>query len=80
MLKQQEVNQFRVVDLNSWGEKCLTRKKIRMANLLEIAEPDEALYREIMLALGYKNNKVQFLELSTIMPYSEIKTLKNQDL
>ncbi|NWF75120.1 MAG: DUF2851 family protein, partial [Nitrospirae bacterium] len=39
-----------------------------------------ALYREIMLALGYKNNKVQFLELSTIMPYSEIKTLKNQDL
>lgn len=67
-------------DLDSWGEKCLARKKTRMANLLKIAEPDEALYREIMLALGYKNNNVQFLELSTITPYSEIKTLKTQRL
>ena len=80
MLKQQGVNQFGVADLDSWGEKCLARKKTRMANLLKIAEPDEALYREIMLALGYKNNNVQFLELSTITPYSEIKTLKTQRL
>ena len=66
--------------LNRWGEKCLARKKHRMSNLLKIANPDEALYREILLALGYKNNKVQFLELATITPYSEIKTLKNRIL
>jgi len=58
------------INLDLWGEKCISRKKQRMANLLKIAEPDEVLYREIMLALGYKNNKVQFLELSTIAPYS----------
>ena len=40
----------------------------RMENLLKIANPDEALYRELMLALGYKNNKVQFLELAMILP------------
>lgn len=68
------------INLDLWGEKCLSRKKQRMANLLKIAEPDEALYREIMLSLGYKNNKVQFLELSTIVPFSKIKALKNQNL
>lgn len=41
--------------LNHWGERCLSRKKARMANLLKIAVPDEALYREIMFALGYRN-------------------------
>jgi hypothetical protein len=62
---------FNADTLKDWGEKCLTRKKHRMTNLLKIAKPDEALYREIMLALGYKSNKVQFLELATITPYSE---------
>lgn len=65
--------------LDQWGERCLSRKKARMTNLLKIANPDEALYREIMLALGYRNNKVQFLELATITPYSEIKTLKDRE-
>lgn len=84
MLKYQGVSQLNndlsPANLDSWGGKCLIRKKNRMANLLKIAEPDEALYREIMLALGYKSNKAQFLELSTITPYSEIKTLKTQKL
>lgn len=66
--------------LDHWGEKCIARKKRRMANLLKVANPDEALYREIMFALGYRNNKVQFLELATITPYSEIKTLKDREL
>jgi len=57
------------------GEKRLNLKKNRMKNLLKIAFPDEGLYREIMLSLGYKNNKVQFLELATITPYSEIRRL-----
>ncbi|MEN3046908.1 MAG: hypothetical protein ABDH49_08040 [Candidatus Hydrothermales bacterium] len=44
-----------------------------MKNLLRITEPDEALYREIMLSLGYHKNKVQFLELALMLPYREIK-------
>jgi hypothetical protein len=65
--------------LDSLGEKRLAQKKERMKNLLEIALPDEALYREIMLSLGYKNNKIQFQELAMILPYSEICKFKNQE-
>ncbi|MCD6471794.1 DUF2851 family protein [Candidatus Aerophobetes bacterium] len=64
--------------LDSLGEERLKQKKTRMENLLKIANPDEALYRELMLALGYKNNKVQFLELAMILPYSEICKLNSQ--
>ena len=68
------------VDLKKLGYERLKIKKQRMRNLLKIALPDEALYREIMLSLGYKNNKIQFLELAIITPYSEIKKLKNKKL
>jgi len=61
------------------GDMRLQQKKGRMENLLNIANPDEALYREIMLALGYKNNKVQFLELAMILPYSEISGFNDSD-
>lgn len=56
------------------------RKKKRMSNLLKIALPDEALYREIMLSHGYPKNKVQFLELALLLPYSEIWKLKTKKL
>ncbi len=65
--------------LDQFGDKRLSNKKERMKNLLKIAVPDEALYREIMLSLGYKKNKVQFQELAMILPYSEICRLKNQE-
>lgn len=65
--------------LDFLGAERFKQKKARMANLLKIANPDEALYREIMLALGYKNNKVQFLELALILPYSEIRALKDTE-
>ncbi len=66
--------------LDSLGDERLKQKKTRMENLLKIANPDEALYRELMLALGYKNNKVQFLELAMILPYSEICKLNEQGM
>ncbi|HOK79381.1 MAG TPA: DUF2851 family protein [bacterium] len=66
------------MDLNNLGEKWLELKKQRMQNLLKIALPDEALYREIMLSLGYPNNKVNFLELALMTPYSEIRKLKEK--
>ena len=68
------------ISLTHLGEKWLELKKQRMQNLLKIASPDEALYREIMLSLGYPKNKVSFLELALILPYSEIKKLKNKEL
>jgi len=68
------------IDLNHLGDKWLELKKQRMQNLLKIAPPDEALYREIMLSLGYPKNKVNFLELALILPYSEIKDLKNEKI
>ena len=66
--------------LDSLGEERLRQKKTRMENLLKIADPDEALYRELVLALGYKNNKAQFLELAMILPYSEICKLNDQGM
>ncbi len=67
-----------MIDLNTLGNKWLELKKQRMQNLLKIAFPDEALYREIMLSLGYPNNKVNFLELALITPYAEIRKLKEK--
>ena len=49
-----------------------------MQNLLKITNRDEALYREIMLSLGYKNNKLQFLELALLLPYNQIQKLKEK--
>lgn len=66
--------------LDSLGVKRLAHKKERMKNLLEIALADEALYREVMLSLGYKNNKIQFQELAMILPYLEICRLRNQEI
>lgn len=68
------------IDLKALGNQWLEMKKQRMENLLKIAQPDEALYREIMLSLGYPKNKTNFLELALITPYSEIKKLKAQQI
>lgn len=67
-------------ELNKLGEQWLERKKQRMLNLLKIAFPDEGLYREVMLSLGYPTNKIQFLELALLLPYSEIKKLHTKEL
>ncbi|MEO0144974.1 MAG: DUF2851 family protein [candidate division WOR-3 bacterium] len=62
------------------GQKWLSSKVQRMKNLLKIAQPDEALYREIMLSLGYPKNKVHFLELALILPFKEIRKLKDKEI
>lgn len=67
-------------ELNNLANQWLEEKKQRMSNLLKIAFPDESLYRELMLSLGYPKNKVQFLELALLLPYSEIRKLKTKEL
>jgi len=47
-------------DLNIIAAQWLEEKKQRMINLRKIALPDEALYREIMLSLGYPKTKCSF--------------------
>lgn len=69
------LNQKHLLEL---GEEWLAFKVERMKNLLEIATPNEGLYREILLSLGYPKNKLQFLELALILPYREIKKLRNK--
>lgn len=69
-----------MINLIELGNKWLELKKQRMQNLLKIALPDEALYREIMLSLGYPKNKVNFLELALITPYFEIRSLKEKEI
>ncbi len=69
-----------ILDLTTLGNKWLELKKQKMQNLLKIAFPDEALYREIMLSLGYPNNKVNFLALALITPYAEIRKLKEKHI
>ena len=69
-----------IIDINRFALKWLETKKQRMQNLLKIALPDEALYREIMISLGYPKNKVNFLELALMLPYSELIKLKNKEL
>ncbi len=68
------------INLFNLGLQRLENKKQRMRNLLKIALPDEALYREIMLSLGYKHNKLPFLELATLLPFSEIRKLGKREL
>ncbi len=73
-MRNQNINLFNL------GLQRLENKKQRMRNLLKIALPDEALYREIMLSLGYKHNKLPFLELATLLPYSEIRKLGKREI
>lgn len=67
-------------DLSLSGDLWLLQKVQRMKNLLKIAEPDEALYRELMISLGYPKNRVQFLSLALLLPFREVGLLKTKDL
>lgn len=74
------MNQELTPDIKYYGERWLELKVQRMLNLLKIASADEALYREIMLSLGYPKNKLNFLELAFLTPYSEIKKLGTREI
>lgn len=62
------------------GHRWLNEKIQRMRNLLAIALPDEGLYRELMLSLGYPKNRMPFLELALLTPFREIRSLKDRIL
>ena len=59
--------------LEEAGDRRFQQKVSRYEKLLLLLPPDEVLYRGIMEALGYKNNKAQFYELAKRLPYSYLK-------
>lgn len=56
------------------GEERLRRKSIRFTNQIEAWGIDQSLYAEVMISLGYKNNKVGFRMLSTLLPYAKLRS------
>lgn len=55
------------------GMALVTKRVERMRRILLFLDPDEALYRSLLIALGYKKNKSQFEELARSLPYKSIR-------
>ena len=55
------------------GEERLRRKTKIMADLIARKGPEQALYEEVMAALGYKHNKVAFRKLAQCLPLDELR-------
>jgi len=65
--------------LISAGQERLRRKLLRMKELINRKGPDQALYEEILCALGYKNNKGVFRHLANILPLSQLIDISKRD-
>ncbi len=59
--------------LQAAGEERLRRKAERMRTLIEEKNSDQALYEEILCALGYKHNKAPFRRLAELVPLATLR-------
>lgn len=64
----------RVALLQSAGEERLRRKSQRMRSAIRERGPDQVLYEELMLALGYKKNQRPFARLARILPFDSLQS------
>ena len=55
-------------DLDALGEEWFAERRARMERALERTPADEVLYRELLIALGYKHNKAGMAELARRCP------------
>jgi hypothetical protein len=62
-----------VGDLDALGEEAFRARRVRLERLLERLSPDEVLYREILVALGYKQNLAAMAELARRRPLSSLE-------
>lgn len=62
------------------GDERIILKAMRFKELLKKGTFEQVLYESIMGALGYKNNKPQFLRLASILPFKEIQKIIPMDL
>ena len=61
------------------GEERLRLKTVRMAAAVEEHGPDQALYEEIMCALGYKHNRGAFRRLARVLPLDVLREKADGD-
>ena len=66
--------------LDSAGEARLLIKSERMENELKRLPPDGLLYREMLTALGYKNNKSAFRLLAERVPLDSLRDTAEGDI
>lgn len=59
-------------DLDALGEEWFAERRGRLERALERGTPDEVLYREILVALGYKHNKAAMAELGRRCPLGSL--------
>lgn len=59
-------------DLDALGEEWFAERRGRMERALERSAGDDVLYREILVALGYKHNKAAMAELAQRRPRSTL--------
>ena len=62
------------------GDERITFKARELGNAVDKSTFEQVLYESIMEALGYKNNKDQFLRLSEILKYDDIKAVIPLDI
>jgi hypothetical protein len=55
-------------DLDALGEAWFAERRARLLRRIEREPADEVLYREILVALGYKHNKASMAELARRIP------------
>lgn len=59
------------------GEERLRRKAERLQQRMAEQDPEQALYEEMLAALGYKQNKVAGRQLACLVPVAELRTISD---
>jgi hypothetical protein len=59
--------------LDAAGEERLRRKTERLAMRISEAGPGQALYEELLAALGFKHNKLPFRRLASVLPLDVLR-------
>lgn len=65
--------------LDAAGEERLRQKTIRFSRLLVSSDPGQALYREMLSALGYKHNSRAFRALAENVPLNRLREASGND-
>lgn len=59
-------------DLDALGDAWFAARRARLLRRVERLGPDEALHREILVALGYKQNQAAMAELARRVPWTDV--------
>jgi hypothetical protein len=60
-------------ELDALGDRWFAERRARLRRAVQRRGPDGALYREILVALGYKHNKAAMAELARRCPLASLK-------